>query len=227
MRKCTNCGVILRDPVTVCPLCKCVAPEIKEKDLWGGEPEPSYPFADRGRRRTRLALRIYLYAALVAFVVCILAALNYHTGLWWALVVGACLGYGYVLINLFISKKFSGPLKLVITALLGFLVVVLIDYHAGPQKWSFDKVLPVALIGLTAVITIMTIQSKTNWQSYISLQIMMIALALIPFGLYRFGLFSSWRNAAVVLIITILPFIGTLLVGGRAAQDELARRFHI
>ena len=227
MRKCKNCGVILRDPVTLCPLCKCIAPTINETNEPEAMPEPAYPFADRGRRKIRRVMRVYLVAAIAAFVLCMAAALYQDSGFRWAIFAGAGLAYGYVLVLVFLSKKIMGPLKIVITALLGFLIVVLIDYHSGMAGWSFNYVLPTALVGLTALITILIVYSKTNWQSYILLQLMMIVLALIPFALYRFHLFDSWTRALAVFLITVLPFVVTVLIGGRTARDELVRRFHV
>ena len=65
MKKCENCGIILLDPSSLCPLCKTVVTE----EHWNGEEipavEPVFPYADRGRRRMRFALNIYTYAAIV------------------------------------------------------------------------------------------------------------------------------------------------------------------
>ncbi len=227
MKKCANCGVILRDPVPVCPLCKCIAADVRDDEKWTVSPEPAYPYADRGPKRIRFALRIYLFAALVVFVILAIFNLYFQQRFWWSILILACLGYGYVTVAVSVKRKIELLPKIVVQSLLAFLLLILIDYHTGFYGWSLNIVLPAALVGLTVLIGVLILHSKTNWQSYILLQIMMIFLALIPFGLYPFGLFHSWTRAVVVFLITLLAFAGTIIVGGRTARDELVRRFHV
>lgn len=222
MNKCWNCGVEFIDPTNVCPLCKCIT----ENDL-NQMGEPTYPHADKKMKKIQRALNIYTFAAIVAEV--IFVGIDFFTGesFWWSIMLGAFFIYGFITLKFSVQKHIGYQFKMLLQTLLGVSVLILIDYLTGFHGWSLNYVLPAVFILLDVAVIILMIVNNRNWQSYIPMQLLIIALCLIPFVLSYFG-FSRYRVVdAIALGAAVLVFVGTLIVGGKRARDELYRRFHV
>ncbi len=229
MKKCENCGIILLDPPSLCPLCKTVVTE----EHWNGEEipavEPVFPYADRGRRRMRFALNIYTYAAIVVEILLCVMNLYLHHRMWWTILVGGCMVYGYFTLRISMHSAISHKVKIAIQSLLAFLLVLLLDGLLGYRGWALNYVYPFYLAAMDISILILMFIHKTEWQSYIFLQIMVIGLALVPFALRFLGTGLIWRMLPFggVLFGVIVIFAGTIVLGGTRARSELRRRFHM
>ena len=224
MSKCWNCGVQLLDPVSVCPLCKCIVePSKDERDR---QIYP-YKFAEKGIRKMQRALNIYLFAAIVAEA--ILIGIDYGAGgsPGWVIIVGGLFAYGYITLKVSIEMHTGYRLKMVLQTLLGVAVLFLIDFETGFYGWSLDYVLPAAFILMDVAIIVLMIANKRNWQSYIPLELLVIALAVIPFIFYYFNIVSNLIVGIAAMGVAVLTFVGTLIIGGKRARDELYRRFHV
>ena len=212
------------DPVLVCPLCQCTLSETEEATA---EAEPAYPYVDRQRKRIRRALNIYVFAAVAAWIILLVTNVYLHNSLWWTFLIGAGMLYGYVTLWYTVQKSASVKGKVTLQALLAFLLLLLLDILLGFGGWSLNIVFPLFIVGYDFAVLIMMLADRYNWQSFILMEVLAVALSLVPFGLYALGLFTMIYLAVGVLIFTLIVFGGTIVVGGQRAREELARRFHM
>ena len=59
------------------------------------------------------------------------------------------------------------------------------------------------------------------------MQLLLIVLCIIPYILHHFGISSDSIMCLIALCVAIFVFIGSVIMGGRRAMDELYRRFHV
>ena len=221
MSKCSNCGIELKDPAAVCPLCRCIV----ESD---GEPaEATYPRAEKGIQKIQRALNIYTFAAIVAEI--ILVWINYAAkgSFGWVIIVAGLFVYGFVTLKVSIQMHTGYRLKMILQTLLGVAVLLLIDTQTGFYGWSLQYVLPAAFILMDVAIIVLMIVNNRNWQSYLPMQLLVIALCFIPFVLNYFHMPSHLLMAFIAMAVAILTFVGSMIVGGKRARDEMFRRFHV
>lgn len=224
MNKCWNCGVEFVDPTNVCPLCKCITENESEQEQMR---EPTYPHTDKEMKKIQRALNIYTFAAIVAEV--FFVGIDFNTGenFWWSIMLGAFFVYGFITLKFSVQKHIGYQFKMLLQTLLGVSVVILIDYLLGFHGWSLNYVLPAVFMLLDVAVIVLMIANNRNWQSYIPMQLLIIVLCLIPLVLSYLG-FSLYRVVdAIALGVAVFVFVGTLIVGGKRARDELYRRFHV
>ena len=214
----------LLDPVSVCPLCKCIVEPTEDEASRQIYP---YGFAEKGIKKMQRALSIYLFAAIVAEA--ILVGIDYSVGgkPGWVIIIGGLFAYGYVTLKVSIQMHTGYRLKMILQTLLGVAVLFLIDLETGFYGWSLNYVLPGALMLMDVAIVVLMIANKRNWQSYIPLELLMIALAVGPLVLYYFHFSTNLTLACIAMGVAVLVFVGTMIIGGKRARDELYRRFHV
>lgn len=223
-RKCDKCGIILLDPMKTCPLCH---QTVKSSDSRAGaQPEPTYPLAKKKTNRGRNALRIYLVCAIAAWFLLFHINLRMHHEMWWTILVGLFMAYGYVTLFFSLKKQIGHQPKMMLLSLLAVLLVLFIDYATGFYGWSLNYVYPGLLVFLDLLIVLLMLVNKRNWQSYIIMQLWVVILAVGPFVLYVFGLVDHLQIPWIILMIVILVFVTTLVIGGSRAKSEMIRRFH-
>ena len=205
------------DPTNVCPLCKCIT---EREDAEEEEFKPTYPFRpDKEIKKIQFAMSIYTLAAIIAEA--ILVIIDFHVGdrIGWSIMTGACMVYAYITLKFSIQKHNGYQFKILMQTLLGVAVVGLID--------SVNYVLPAAFILIDATVIVLMIVNSRNWQSYIPMQLLIIVLCIIPYILHHFGISSDSIMCLIALCVAIFVFIGSVIMGGRRAMDELYRRFHV
>jgi hypothetical protein len=222
MNKCINCGVEFVDPTSICPLCKCVTEN--DGDLMR---KPTYPRTDKEMKKIQIALNIYTFVAIVAEVLFVLIDLKTGDNFWWSIMLGAFLVYGFITLKFSVQKHIGYQFKMLLQTLLGVSVLVLIDYLLGFHRWSLNYVLPSAFILIDVSVIVLMIVNNRNWQSYIPMQILIIVLSIIPFILRFFRISTDSILCLISLLVAILVFVGTMVVGGKRARAELYRRFHV
>ncbi len=78
-----------------------------------------------------------------------------------------------------------------------------------------------------AIVALMFI-NRRNWQSYIMLEIFMVFLSAIPLALiFFFDIVTETFISGFAFTVSVLLFLGTVIVGDRRARMELRRRFHV
>ena len=223
MNKCWNCGVEFIDPTNICPLCKCITEN--DSDFMEG---PTYPHhAEKEIKKIQRALNIYTFAAIVAEVILLLIDSRTGDSFWWSIMIGAFFVYGFITLKFSVQKDIGYQFKMLLQVLLGVSVLIVIDYLRGFYGWSLNYVLPSAFILIDVAIIVLMIVNNRNWQSYIPMQLLIIGLCIIPFILRYFGISTDSIMCLIALAVSVLLFVGTLLVGGKRARDELYRRFHV
>jgi hypothetical protein len=189
--------------------------------------KPTYPRTDKEMKKIQIALNIYTFVAIVAEVLFVLIDLKTGDNFWWSIMLGAFLVYGFITLKFSVQKHIGYQFKMLLQTLLGVSVLVLIDYLLGFHRWSLNYVLPSAFILIDVSVIVLMIVNNRNWQSYIPMQILIIVLSIIPFILRFFRISTDSILCLISLLVAILVFVGTMVVGGKRARAELYRRFHV
>ena len=224
MSRCNYCNVEILDNTDVCPLCHGVLKTSGETDV---EIQETYPDVYGKSRRFTFILRIFFAVWLISSI--ILGVINIQLGLrpLWFIVVSASAAYVLYIVRL-MSDHESGYLKRIFAAVfLGGLLTLVIDYIFGFYRWSVNYVLPGTLLLINLILMILIFVNRRNWSSYIILQLLSVFLGIIPLILERVGVITNPILPEIAFISSILLFLGTLIIGGRTALNELKRRFHI
>lgn len=220
MSRCIQCNLEVLDETERCPLCKSVLePTIEVENM--------YPNVRIQARRLMLYSRIYLFVAIVteALLICI----NYFTEseVWWSLITGIGLFYGYMVIRFAILGKSGYLYKTIVLAILAILMLVAIDFLIGFNGWSLNYALPIVIVAIDVGILVLMAINKRNWQSYLMMQIFMIICSIIPIVFYFVDIIIHPLLAGIAMAASVSLFLGTVIIGDRRARVELKRRFHI
>lgn len=220
MSRCRQCNIEILDETDRCPLCGSVLEHTVDM-------ENMYPDVKVRARRMMLLSRIYLFVAIVAEAV--LVAVNYYGDFEtaWSLVTGLILFYGYLVVRFAILGKTGYIEKTIVLTMIAILCLIAIDFVSGYKGWSVRYVFPAAIIAVDAVILILMIFNRRNWQSYIMWQLFMILCSFVTIILYWVGVIYVPYLALIALGTSVFLFLGTLIIGDRRARVELKRRFHI
>ncbi len=221
MSRCQNCKVEILDDTDYCPLCKCVLESEKEKRT------AMYPNARVVVRRFRFLENLVLFLSIAAESILVLINWWTDTHLLWSLIVGLILLYGNVVLRLAVVGASGYLFKSVSLTVIAIWVLWGIDYLTGYRGWSLNYVLPSGILFLDAGILVLMIVNRRNWQSYMMLQIFTILLSILPTVLLAIGKINFPYLAIIAMAISILIFLGTLILGDRRARAELKRRFHL
>lgn len=220
MSKCRNCNVEILDETEFCPLCHSVLEQTEEM-------ENMYPDARMKTQKLKFATRLYLFCALVVEFLLVVIDFNGENQVHWSILVGLGLLYVYTVLRYAVLGKSGYRAKTIVLVLLAVLITVVVDFLTGYRGWSVDYVASGGILLVDAIIIVLMIWNRRNWQSYLMWQIAMILFGLIPAVLYLVGLEHNFIMAFLPLIVSVFLFVGTLMIGGRRASQELYRRFHI
>lgn len=221
MGGCRQCNVDICDDTQICPLCRCVIE-------WEGEMEDSYPDIRLRARKLNLAVRIFLFLAILTEVLLVYLNWRFFPEIRWSVISGVGLAYLWFIARFAVLNDNAGyRLKFLTLTFLGILYVILIDCVIGYRGWSVNYVLPSALLFVDAAILIIMFLNRRSWQSYIMLELFMIVLSMLPFVLMFFGIVTEVFLNGLALAASVLLFLGTLIIGDRRAKSELRRRFHV
>ena len=219
MSKCRYCQIEILDAAGHCPLCRSA---LEPDSRW----ESMYPDVRVRTRKLALASRIYLFCAIVLECILILINTVLEHQLWWCVITGLALLYVYLLLRYALLGTGGYQSKTFVLTLLAVLCAVAADFVTGYRGWSVDYVLPCGILFIDIATIVLMAVNHRNWQSYISVQIIMILCSLIPAGLYISGLEHNICFAFLPLVFSAFLFLGTMIIGGRRAKLELKRRFH-
>lgn len=221
MSRCRQCNIEILDDAQICPLCKCVV----EKD---GKGTSSYPDIRLRTRKLNLAVRIFLFASILAEVMLVYANWKYFSGTWWCVITGAGFAYVYMMAKFAVLNDNAGyRSKFLALTFAGILYIILIDVVIGYNGWSVNFVLPGGLLFVDAFILAIMFLNRRNWQSYIMLELFMILLSALPLLLIGLGIITETFVSGLAFAASVLLFLGTLIIGDRRARSELKRRFHV
>ncbi len=221
MSKCRQCGIDVWDNVQACPLCKCVL-ELDDNRRDG------YPDIRFRTRKLTFAVRMILFISIILEVICGYFNYKFFNGIWWSVITGAGLAYIYFILHFAVLNDNAGyKAKIISITILGILYVILIDYVVGYRGWSVNFVLPGGLLLVDVAIIILMLVNRRNWQSYIMLEILVIVLSVIPLVLILFHIVTETFISGFTFTVSVLLFVGTVILGDKRARMELYRRFHV
>ena len=104
---------------------------------------------------------------------------------------------------------------------------MVIDASFGFYRWSVNYVLPGTLFLINLILIILVFANRRGWSGYMIYQILMIFIGLIPFGLIKLNIVTAPVLSQIAFLSSVILFLGTLIIGGRTAVNELKRRFHL
>ena len=221
MSRCRQCNVKILDDTQICPLCKCVVEQEEEM-------ENAYPDIRLRARKLNLAVRIFLFAAILMEALFIYLDWKYDNGIRWSVITGAGFAYLYFVAKFAVLNDNAGyRSKFLALTFLGVLYVILIDFVIGYHGWSGNFVLPGGLLLVDAFILALMFINRRNWQSYIMLEIGMIFLSAVPLLLRWLNIVTETFISGFAFAVSVFLFLGTLIIGDRRARSELKRRFHV
>jgi len=220
MSKCRNCNVEILDESEFCPLCHSVLEQTDEL-------ENMYPDARLKNQKLKFATRLYLFCALVVEFLLVVIDFNGENQVHWSVLVGLGLLYIYTVLRYAVLGKSGYRAKTIVLVMLAVLLTVAVDFITGYRGWSVDYVASGGILLVDVIIIVLMICNRRNWQSYLMWQIAMILFSVIPAVLYLMGLENNFIMAFLPLSVSVFLFLGTLIIGGRRASQELYRRFHI
>ena len=220
MSKCRNCNVEILDETEFCPLCHSVLEQTEAL-------ENMYPDARLKTQKMKFVTRLYLFCALVLEFLLVVIDFNGENQVHWSILVGLGLLYVYMVLRYAVLGKSGYRAKTIVLVLLAILFLVAVDFITGYRGWSVDYVASGGILLVDVAIIGLMIWNRRNWQSYLMWQISMILFSIIPAVLYCVGLERNFTMAFLPLIVSVFLFLGTMILGGRRASQELYRRFHI
>ncbi|MCI8326727.1 MAG: zinc ribbon domain-containing protein [Lachnospiraceae bacterium] len=221
MSKCRNCKIEVLDHTAVCPLCRCVL-EQSEK-----EPLERYPNVRIREKKIALIVRIYMFVAIAIEILLIFINRKQANGVWWSLIVAGVFVYIYLILRIGIQDDRGYRSKMILLTVFAMALLYLIDRVAGYQGWSLNYVLPSGVILLNLAIMVLMIVNWRNWPSYLLFQLFCILCSLFPIFLWKRGYITKPFLSEIALAISLMFFLGTVIIGGRKAKEELERRFHV
>lgn len=222
MTKCKRCNVMILEDTKVCPLCRCVTEEIRET-----EGINKYPEVCIRQRKMQMASNLLLVVVLSAAMVLITIDLASLSDKWWCLIPVSALVYLYLAFRtIFVSRK-GYRWKVFMSMSAAFILLCIIDIGTGFYGWSFNYVLPSIILTADFIILMLMVTNLKNWQSYMIIQIVVIAACVIPAALWAIGIISRPLLVLISTGISVLMFIGAFIIGGHTAKREMKIRFHI
>ena len=223
MKYCKRCGVEVVGEREVCPLCSSVL-HVDEKPA---RQEDSFPDIAAKRKVRRKVFWICAYICVM--IEALLLGLNriFSPEVRWSLISGVA--EAYVLLSLWqmLSRRRGHITKLYFQAAAVFLLLLGIDYSLGFHGWSVKYGFPCVLLGFAAIILLCMIINFANWQNYLTMQVFMGIFSL-AFLIYSFrGKNGNLILACVVFGIYLTLWVMTMIIGGRKAENEIRRKFHL
>lgn len=221
MNRCGKCKVGIYDDTVKCPLCNNVVTR-DDKNIGAMYPDISLKI-----RKIDHAIKIFIFACVIAEM--LLGIINYYSynGLWWSAICGGAMIYLCFTLKYTVQHNSGYMSKLIAQTIGAIALAVLIDFILGYQGWSVNFAIPCTIILVNIAIVVFMIVNSLNWQSYLPFQIIMIGISIVTIILI-FCHIVTYPILTIVAATTSLGlFTGTIIVGDRKAITELNRRFRI
>lgn len=221
MKQCPKCRVTIENNLLSCPLC---GGSLKETNA---RFERDYPNILARSTRRRFAMKVLLFILVIAGAVSVLVnTMNPSQALWSICVVASIIYLWVSVVCILRSSRNIGLMILIQILLLSGLCIV-INYFAGPPRWSVDYVVPILIIVGTAVITVITLVRPMQLRDYLVYLVDLAVLGVI-------SLLLIWLNIATVrwalvasAFYTIATLAGMFLFSDRRTRHEMKKRFHL
>lgn len=220
MSKCIQCKIEVLDDAQHCPLCQSALEHTTDM-------EDMYPDIKMRTRKLVMFSRIYLFLAIVAEILITNISLAFR---WNSIVYIICamvFFYGYMVIKYAILGTSGYISKTIVLIAMALALLVAADFFVGYNGWSVNYVVPAGILLMNVGILIFITVNRKNWQSYIMLEMFMVICSGVMLILCAFGVVTNAVMSVVAFDVSLILFLGTVIIGGRRARVELKRRFHI
>lgn len=226
MKICRKCGIKSLDNSDKCVFCGCIEDTLNGEELLDEISVGGYPDAVTLVKKFRFFGNLMLFLSIAASIICLNVDYMLGDDLGFSIVVILGLIYVNAIIQFAIMGRSSYRIKTIILLFLGIAVLIGADAFTGYHAWSINFVFPSAIILLDiGIITVMIVNHR-NWQSYMMSQLLSIFLGLVGLVLSFVGIITWPYLAQIAFVVSLLLFLGTLIMGDRRARSELKRRFH-
>lgn len=220
MGKCLRCKIQVNDDTEICPLCRSV---LEKGDL----SVSVYPNIVKRRRKLLLASRIYLFSAILVEALCIYLNYTLYPAVKWSVIPGCVFACVYLTLNYFLyGKRFSYGMDIILGVAALIAIIDVSDKLLGDQRWSVNFVQPGIFMAVNVYLFVMILLNKRGWQSYITAEIVMVIISLIAIPLIVQGQITHPLVSVIAILLSIVCFVGTLILGGSRSKEELYRKFH-
>lgn len=226
MSRCKRCGVFILDESMVCPLCHGVLPQEAGSEVKVSR-SVMYPDLMPEIKRLRFIFKLVVFLSVLLEI--LLVIINYATykGVKWSAICGVGLAYACFVVYNSCRSRSEHRAKLSISFLFTVAALILIDNILGYSGWSLNLFYPILIMAVDLLVFILMLANKTYWQSYIMMQLLMLAACLVGMALALFDIINRPLLMIVATGITGVIFAGTILFGDRKATTELFRKFRM
>lgn len=221
MRICDRCKIEVLDDTEICPLCHNVL-RIEGED----HSFDFFPDVYKKKKTTAIVASMLLFAALVTLILGIYFDYVLKINASVLFLLTAAIFYAIVILN-FVTREVGYMIQMFVYTIGAVVLVLLLDSYTGFHGWSVDYVLPGAVLLVNLVLLILMAVNSRNWQGYMASQLIMILIGLIPVVLINLGVVKHPIVSEIAFLSCLFVFLGTLILGGRTAREEMKRRFHI
>lgn len=217
---CKHCSLSVRDKTKICPLCS------HSLDIEGTE-KKAYPKILDKLKRKNLTLRIFLASAFAFCLFMLYIDFYYSDSLDWSIVGIGILFFAYFTLHDFVYLK--RRLFTIISRLLFrlFLLVFLVDFVLGFNRWSLDYALPGFVILENIVLVCFVFFDKKNRKSYMYYDIWVVLCNIGLIILYALSIIRIQLVLVLSIQISLIVFFSLLIIGGLSARKEITRRWHV
>ena len=220
MSKCRYCGIEVLDETEHCPLCQGVL----EKNEPG---VMTYPNAVAERKRLHFVFRLILFLSVVAGMICFVVNRYVTPESNWSIIVIASLVYALWMVYIMMKDNAGYRMRIFSGVAGAVILIILLDVLTGFGGWSINYVFPFAIVLVDVALVILMLINRRNWQSYLILQFFMTLVGTVPIILCHKRIVTNDVLANIVFLVTLILFLGSVILGGKTAKNELVRRFHI
>lgn len=220
MSRCNQCNIEVLDETERCPLCN----NVLEKTI---DVENMYPDIRMKSRKMILFSRIYLFLAVTIEIILINICIFLNIDIVLSIISGCVLFYGYMVIRYAIIGQSGYREKILVLTTLAVLIFVAIDYSSGYRGWSVNYIFPTGIMLIDVGVIILMLINRKNWQSYIMMELFMVVCSFGGLILKFTGIITDQILIVIATNMSVILFLGTVIIGGRRAKVELKRRFHI
>ena len=223
MRYCEKCQVEILDDTEYCPLCHNVLKIDKDVET---EEFDSFPDVLGKKKIGAKITSVFFFATICSLIFAIYfdVILDYRAGFLYILT--AAFLYTTLILN-FATRETGYLFQIFVYTIGAVLFVLIVDFYYGFKGWSVDYVLPGAILLVDLILLILMLCNNRNWQGYMASQLLMLLIGLIPVLLINLGVVKHPLVSEIAFLASLIVFLGTLILGGRVAREELKRRFHI
>ena len=224
MKVCRRCGVTVLGEGEICPLCHSV---IVEKG--GACPVETEGYPDIAAKTKHLKRGVTIASYFLTLIEIILIIINYYTfsHVRWSVITGVTIFYVILTMWELLNTHSSHIRKLYAQAVMVFLLLLFIDVGLGYSGWSLEYGIPCVILAFDLIILVCMAINHHNWQNYILMQLFAAICSLINLVLYLTGVVHQRILVWVTVGISVIFWSSTVILGGRKAENEMKRKFHV